>query len=71
MYLPVVFICKILKIRKQLDYNDTSVIFIRNATSLIETKYPSSNGILEIHPSELSCKQDLGQDLGYRNVSRS
>ena len=23
------------------------------------------------NPSELSCKQVLGQDLGYRNVSRS
>ena len=23
------------------------------------------------HPSELSCKQDLGQDTRYRNVSRS
>ena len=27
--------------------------------------------LLTIDPSELSCKQDLGQDLGYRNVSRS
>ena len=26
---------------------------------------------LGYHPSELSCKQDFGQDLGYRNVSRS
>ncbi|CAF4611363.1 unnamed protein product, partial [Rotaria sp. Silwood2] len=40
-----------LQIQNQLDHNDTSLIFIRNATNLIEAKYPSSNVTFEIQPS--------------------
>ncbi|CAF2942055.1 unnamed protein product [Rotaria sp. Silwood2] len=47
-------ILQILRAQNQLHYDDTSLVFIRNATSLIERKYSSSNIVLEIHSS--SCR---------------
>ncbi|CAF4711177.1 unnamed protein product, partial [Rotaria sp. Silwood2] len=47
-------ILKILQEQKKLQYDDISVAFIRNATQLIENKYPSTNIILEIDSS--SCR---------------
>ncbi|CAF2961565.1 unnamed protein product [Rotaria sp. Silwood2] len=44
-------ILKILQEQKKLEYDDISVAFIRNATQLIENKYPSTNIILEIDSS--------------------
>ncbi|CAF3683536.1 unnamed protein product [Rotaria sp. Silwood1] len=44
-------VLELLRSQNQLHYEDTSLTFIRNVTSFIENKYPSSNGILEIQSS--------------------
>ncbi|CAF3978277.1 unnamed protein product, partial [Rotaria sordida] len=44
-------ILQILRAQNQLHFDDTSLIFIRNATTLIERKYSCSNIILEIQSS--------------------
>ena len=50
----VLIICRLLRDQNQLQYDDTSLTFIRHVTSLIENKYSSTNGILEIQSS--SCR---------------
>ena len=45
---------RVLREQSQLRYDDTSISFIRNATQLIENKYPSTNIVLNIQSS--SCR---------------
>ncbi|CAF4134544.1 unnamed protein product [Rotaria sordida] len=51
IYLLVAYNPRILRAQNQLHFDDTSLIFIRNATTLIERKYSCSNIILEIQSS--------------------
>ena len=48
-------------------------IFSENCLSPMQNSvaYLSCSKLCKCFPSALSCKQGLGQDLGYRNVSRS
>ncbi|CAF3129238.1 unnamed protein product [Rotaria sp. Silwood2] len=68
-------ILKILRDQNQLDYNDTSLTFIRNITYIIENKYPSTNMILEIKaPScrlagQLLCSHLLKMLFAFYNVN--
>ena len=55
---PIAFIATIHDLRDQ---------FVRPMHLVQDKTYK----IGESYPSELSCKQDLGQDTRYRNVSRS
>ncbi|CAF0723704.1 unnamed protein product [Adineta steineri] len=50
----VLEILKSLRLQNQLDYNGTSIDFIRNVTNIIQNKYPTTNIILEITSS--SCR---------------
>ncbi|CAF4680863.1 unnamed protein product, partial [Rotaria sp. Silwood2] len=65
----------ILRDQNQLDYNDTSLTFIRNITYIIENKYPSTNMILEIKaPScrlagQLLCSHLLKMLFAFYNVN--
>ncbi|CAF4916752.1 unnamed protein product, partial [Rotaria magnacalcarata] len=66
---------KILRGQNQLEHNDTSLIFIRNITYIIENKYPSANMILEIKsPScrlagQLLCSHLFKMLFAFYNVN--
>ncbi|CAF2102840.1 unnamed protein product [Rotaria magnacalcarata] len=68
-------ILKILRGQNQLEHNDTSLIFIRNITYIIENKYPSANMILEIKsPScrlagQLLCSHLFKMLFAFYNVN--
>ncbi|CAF3345808.1 unnamed protein product, partial [Rotaria socialis] len=68
-------ILKILRDQNHLHHNDTSLTFIRNATYIIENKYPSTNTVLEItSPScrlagQLLCSHLLKMLFAFYNVN--
>ncbi|CAF4568674.1 unnamed protein product [Rotaria sp. Silwood2] len=63
-----------LRSQNQLHYEDTSLTFIRNVSSFIENKYPSSNTVLEIQSSScdlaghLVCSHLLNMLLVLYNI---
>ncbi|CAF4281668.1 unnamed protein product, partial [Adineta steineri] len=68
-------ILKSLRLQNQLDYNDTSIDFIRNVTNIIQNKYPATNIILEITSSscrlagQLLCSHLVKMLFAFYNVN--